>query len=189
MMKTMIYILTILVGTVPAVRAEIKNYTLQNQKFSMNLPQQWTAVEDFAGSPLVFFGPENNKGPRTVVTIAPTGEEDSKHFFAEMKKNVAGYKVGREDWLKGNFGESISYDKYKEEKWSGIETAHLLGYHYEIPSGKFYERSIYILCGGNKLFYIKSLVPEQFEVTHNPLVDEAIKSLKCEKTTAKTARN
>ena len=188
-MKTTMLVLMVLIGTSSVTKAEVKNYSMQNQKFSMEVPAGWNAVEDFAGSPLVFFGPENKEGPRSVVTIAPTGQEDTKHFFSGMKKNVAGYKVGREDWLKGNFGESLSYDKYKEEKWNGVENAHLLGYHYEIPSGKFYERSVYILCGGNKLFYIKSLVPEQFESTHNTLVEQSIKSLKCEKTSVKTARN
>lgn len=188
MNKTLL-ILTIFLWNIPLTKAEVKSYSMENQKFSISLPEQWTAIEDFAGSPLVFFGPENKEGPRTVVTISPTGLEDTKHFFEGMKKNVAGYKVGREDWLKGTFGESIDYDQYKEVKWSGIEKAHLLGYHYEIPSGKFYERSVYILCSGNKLFYIKSLVPEQFETTHNTLVDHTIKSLKCEKTAVKTASN
>jgi hypothetical protein len=186
-MKTTLVLLSLLITT--SSNAEVKNYSMQNQKFQLELPSGWNDVEDFAGSPLVFFGPENQDVPRSVITIAPTGEEDKNHFFSEMKKNVAEYKIGREDWLKGSFGESISYDKYKEEKWSGIERAHLLGYHYELPSGKFYERSSYILCGGNKLFYIKSLVPEQFESTHNALVEQTIKSLKCEKSPIKTAKN
>lgn len=188
-MKKIMLILPFFIGFANPANAEIKNYSMVNQKFSMELPDGWKDVEDFAGSPLVFFGPENKEGPRTVVTIAPTGEEDSKKFFAGMKKNSGGYKAGREEWLKGVFGESISYDEYKEEKWNGIEKAHLLGYHYELPSGKFYERSVYILCGGNKLFYIKSLVPENFENTHNDLVEKTIKSLKCEKTPVKTASN
>lgn len=188
-MKTTILVLSILIGTSSIAKAEVKSYSLQNQKFSISVPNGWKDVEDFAGAPLVLFGPENKEGPRTVVSLSPTGQEDTKNFFAGMKKNVAGYKVGREDWLKGNFGESISYDPYKEEKWSGVETAHELGYHYEITAGKFYERSVYILCGGNKLFHIKSLVPEQFESTHNTLVEQTIKSLKCEKAPMKTAKN
>ncbi len=188
-MKTTLLVLSILIGTMATVKAETKSYFIQIQKFSMELPDGWKEVEDFAGSPLVFFGPENKEGPRTVITIVPTGQEDTKNFFNGMKKNTNHYKTGREDWLKGNFGESISYDPYKEEKWNGIEKAHLLGYHYELPSGKFYERSVYALCGGNKVFYIKSLVPEQFESAHNHLVEQAIKSLKCEKTPTKTAKN
>ena len=186
-MKTTIVLLTLLFTS--NSNAELKNYSMQNQKFQIDLPSGWNDVEDFAGSPLVFFGPENLDGPRTVVMISPTGEEDKNHFFNEMKKNVAEFKNGREDWLKGSFGESISYDKYKEEKWNGVEKAHLLGFHYELPSGKFYERSSYILCGGNKLLYTKSLVPEQFESSHNSLVEQTIKSLKCEKTPLKTAKN
>lgn len=187
MMKNTIVLMILLMGTNSF--GAVKNYTIENDKFSIDVPTGWTDVEDFAGSPLVFFGPENKDGPRTVVTIAPTGQEDTNHFFKGMKKNSSLYKEGREDWLKGNFGESISYDPYKEEKWNGIERAHLLGYHYELPSGKFYERSAYIICGGNKLFYIKSLVPEQFESTHNTLVEQSIKSLKCENSAVKTARN
>ncbi len=99
------------------------------------------------------------------------------------------YRVGRENWLKESFGEAINFDQYKEEKWNGVEKAQAFGYHYELPSGKFYERSVYILCAGNKLFYVKSLVPEEFESTHNPLVEQTIKSLKCEKSAVKTARN
>ena len=188
MMKTTILVLTILIGSLNPAKAEVKNYSIENQKFSMEVPTGWKAVENFAGSPLVFFGPENKEGPRTVVLISPTGKEDTKSFFSGMKKHSDQYKIGREDWLKGNFGESISYDQYKEEKWSGVENAHLFGYHYDLPNGKFYERSAYILCGGNKVFYIKSLVPEQFETSHNSLVESAIKSLKCEKSAVKTVQ-
>ncbi len=178
-MKTILSILLVICGA--KAFGESKNYNIQNQKITIDVPTGWKDVEDFAGSPLTFFGPENKDGPRTVVTISPTGQEDKNHFFADMKKNIAGYKVGREDWLKGNFGTSISYDKYKEEKWTGIEVAREFGYHYELPSGKFYERSVYVMCGGNKLVYIKSLVPEQFESTHNSLVEKSIKSLGCAK--------
>lgn len=188
-MKTTLLVLSLFIGIISAARAEIKNYSLVNQKFSMELPKGWLDAENFAGSPLVFFGPENKEGPRTVVMISPTGKKDSKNEYGNLKKMASIYKNGREDWLKGAFGEVISFDTFKEEKWAGIENAQAFGYHYELPSGKFYERSIYIHCDGNKLFYIKSLVPEQFESEHNPLVESAIKSLKCEKTPVKTASN
>lgn len=185
-MKTALLILAVLTGNPGAAQAEVKNYLIENQKFSMDVPSGWRDAENIAGSPLVFFGPESVDGPRSIVLVSPTGKEDSKKFFKGMKANAAEYKKGREEWLKGNLGESISYDPYQEEKWPGIEKAYAFGYSYDIPSGKFHERSVYILCGGNKVFYIKSLVPEEFQSDHRPLVEQTIKSLKCEKT-VKTA--
>jgi len=192
-MKTMMITLAMMASFPLFANAETKSYNIENQKFSMDVPSGWKDYKGLAGSPLTFFGPENPDGPRTVVLVSPTGKEDTqnfvKGFFAGMKSPATEYKKGREDWLKGSFGEAISFDPYKEDKWAGIEKAYFFGYNYEVPSGKFYERSVYITCGGNKVFYIKSLVPEQFQGDHNSLVEQTIKSLKCEKTPVKTASN
>jgi len=188
-MKNTILILSILIGNINASMAEVKNYSLQKQSFSIEVPEGWKDAENFIGTPLVLFGPENKDGPRSVITFYPTSQEDKKHFLDGAKKSFGLYKTERENWLKGNFGEAISFDSYKEDKWVGVEKARHFGYQYEIPAGKFFERGIYITCAGNKVFYIKSIVPEQFASTDNALVDQTIKSLKCEKTPMKTAKN
>ena len=189
MMKSIMITLSLMTSFSGLAMAETKTYSIENQKFSMDVPAGWRDYKDLAGSPLTFFGPESSDGPRTVVLIAPTGKEDKKNFFSAVKTHSDEYKKGRENWLKGSLGEAISFDPSKEEKWAGIERALEFGYNYEVPSGKFYERSVYILCGGNKVFYIKSLVPEAFQNDHNPLIEQTIKSLKCEKTSVKTASN
>ena len=166
--------------------ATAQNYELQNQKFSVDLQDGWKGVENIAGNPLVIFGPENKEsGNRTVMLFTPTGVEDSKNFFSGAKGNSEKYKDGREDWLKENEGKALSYDPYQEEKWTGVEKAHFFGFHYELDTGNFYERSVYLLCGGNKIFHVKSLVAAEDETKHNAIVDQTIKSLKCEKTAQK----
>lgn len=185
-MKTTILFVTLFLASTS--QAEVKNYDLGNQKFSLNVPSDWKQVEDFMGAPLALFGPQQKDGPRAVMMLTPTGEVDKKGFFKHPPKDIVTYKTGREDWLKGVYGESLSYDKFKQEKWNGIESSAQLGYHYDIPQGKFYERSIYITCSGNKIFHIKSLVPSTIEKQYNSIVENTVKSLKCEPVAVKTAQ-
>jgi len=188
MMKTTL-VLTLLFSALSS-QAATKNYFMQNQKFSIDVPNGWREVNDFLGTPLALFGPEQpNDEPRIVMLVAPTGLEDTKNFLKHPPKDISTYKAGREAWLEETYGSSKSYDKFKQEKWAGIENSNQLGYHYENANGSFYERSIYITCAGNKIFYIKSLVPEKLEKTANSVVQNTIKSLKCNANDVKTAKN
>ena len=187
-MKTTLLTLGLMIGFQTLAQAEVKSYFMENQKFSVNVPANWKEATNFLGSPLAFFGPEQKDAPRVVMLFNPTGAEDKKGFFKHPPKDISTYKVGREEWLADNLGESISYDKFKQEKWQGIESSSQLGYHYDLASGQFYERSVYVTCAGNKIFYIKTLVPTALEKDSNSIVEQTIKSLKCEKTDVKTAQ-
>ena len=175
--------------------AEIKNFNINQQAFSILIPEGWTSAENFAGTPLALFGPEVKTGPRSVVLLAPTGATDTKNILnaKDFKKNAKEYKTGREEWLKGILGESIMFDSFVESKWEGIEAAYIFGYRYSLPSGHFYEKMSYILCSGKKVFYVKALIPEDFDPyfnkklsssdknDHVSIFEKLLKSIRCEK--------
>jgi hypothetical protein len=163
----------------------VKSFKVGNDQFKVDVPQGWQTPIDFYGFPVSLMGPENAEKHRTFIGIIPSGEADTDHVFDSGNKDVKGYISGREKWLEQFNGKSISYDPYQKTNWEGIEEAHVLGYHYELPTGKFYERSLYILCSGRRLYHVKSLVLSPYEKTDNAIVENTIRSLKCEKITAK----
>jgi len=171
-----------LVGINAPAHAEIHHYDLENQKFSVNLPASWQEVKGMYGFPLVLLGPDNDEGHRTTIAITPTGKTDDADIFNQGNvEDITPYRQGREQWLSKYNGKSISYDDYRKIRWDGIEEAHALGYHYELPTGKFYERSLYLYCDGKKVVHIKSLVLGKYEARDDALVDRTIQSLKCTK--------
>jgi len=159
--------------------AAVKKFEVGADHFSINVPEGWQSPRDFYGFPVSLIGPDNKEGHRTVIGITPAGASDKEHAFDRGDTDIKAYMSGREAWLDQFEGKSISYDSYQKTKWAGIEEAHTLGYHYELPTGKFYERSLFVLCNGRRLIHIKSLVLSQYESTHNKIVDETLKSLKC----------
>jgi hypothetical protein len=168
--------------------AAVKEFKIADDRFTVDVPKDWQSPVDFYGFPVSLIGPDTIEGRRTVIGITPAGGSDDEKVFDQGDKDIKAYMAGREAWLEQYDGKSISYDSYQKIKWEGIEEAHTLGYHYSLPTGKFYERSIFILCNGRRLFHVKTLVHGDHEKTDNRIVDETLKSLKCLKTASKQTR-
>ena len=179
---------TIILAFSTLAQASVKNFTVGDDQFTINVPNGWQTPKDFYGFPVSLIGPDNKEGHRTVIGIIPSGAADTEKVFDQGDKDIKSYISGREAWLEKFEGKSISYDSYQKTKWPGVEEAHTLGYHYELPTGKFYERSIFVLCNGRRLYHLKSITHSEYEKTDNKIVDETIKTLKCEKTVASATK-
>jgi hypothetical protein len=167
--------------------AHAEKYTVGEDRFTVNVPKGWTVSKDFFGFPVVMVGPDNAEGQRTVVGITPVGMNDTDRVFEKSDKDVSVYVEGRKKWLANYSGKADSFDPYEKTSWKGIEEAHTLGYHYELPNGKFYERSVFALCNGRRVYHVKTLVYSKYENTDNAIVDQTLKSIQCEKTEIKSA--
>ena len=154
-------------------------FILGEDRFEIEVPASWQSPKDFYGFPLSLIGPETPEGRRTVIGITPAGAADEEKVFDQGDKALKSYMAGREAWLEQYDGKSISFDPYRKTSWPGIEEAHTLGYHYELPTGTFYERSLFILCNGRRLLHIKTLVTAQREKTDQKIVDDTLRTLKC----------
>ena len=168
-------------------QAAVQEFKIGDDRFSIDVPKSWQSPKDFYGFPVSLIGPETPAGRRTVIGITPAGASDDEKVFDQGDKDLKAYIAGREAWLEQFDGKSISFDPYQKTKWNGIEEAHTLGYHYELPTGKFYERSLFVLCNGRRLIHIKTLVPTDQEKTDNRVVDDTLKSMKCLSSTAPKA--
>ncbi|NDF15958.1 hypothetical protein EB061_11665, partial [bacterium] len=176
--------------TIPlSAQAAVKEFKIGDDRFTVDVPKNWQTPLDFYGFPVTLIGPETPEGRRTVIGITPAGASDDEKVFDQGDKDLKAYIAGREAWLEQFDGKSISFDSYQKTRWEGIEEAHTLGYHYELPTGKFYERSLFVLCNGRRLYHVKTLVHSDHEKTDNRMVDDTLKTLKCVKTaSAKTEK-
>ncbi len=186
--RTLLFVAAIAVSTTDQAIAAIKEFKIGDDRFTIDVPKDWQSPLDFYGFPVSLIGPDTPEGRRTVIGITPAGASDDEKVFDQGDKDIKAYIAGREAWLEQFDGKSISYDSYQKTKWEGIEEAHTLGYHYSLPTGKFYERSLFVLCNGRRLYHIKSLVPADQEKTDNRIVDETLKTLKCAKAVAQKSR-
>ena len=159
--------------------AAIEDFKVKGDQFKIEVPAGWQTANDFYGIPVTLLGPDNEEKKRTVIGITPVGYADTARAFDKGDPDVKAYMSGREEWLKTFDGKAISYDPYQKITWPGIEEAHALGYHYELPSGKFYERSLFVFCGGRRLYHIKTITHSNHENTDNALVDKTLKTLSC----------
>jgi hypothetical protein len=188
LLKTLLFAYVFAIFPITEADAAIKEFKIGEDRFTIDVPKDWQSPLDFYGFPVSLIGPDTAEGRRTVIGITPAGASDDEKVFDQGDKDIKAYIAGREAWLEQFDGKSISYDSYQKTKWEGIEEAHTLGYHYSLPTGKFYERSIFILCNGRRLYHVKSLVPTDQEKTDNKIVDETLKTLKCTKTVAQKSR-
>jgi hypothetical protein len=186
--RTLLFAAVIALYPTDRARAAIKDFKVGEDRFTLDVPKDWQSPLDFYGIPVSLIGPDTPEGRRTVIGITPAGASDDEKVFDQGDKDIKAYIAGREAWLERFDGKSISYDSYQKTKWEGIEEAHTLGYHYSLPTGKFYERSLFVLCGGRRLYHVKSLVPSEQEKTDNRIVDETLKTLKCTKVVAQKTR-
>jgi len=186
--RTLLFAATVALYSADGANAAIKEFKIGDDRFTIDVPKDWQSPLDFYGFPVSLIGPDTNEGRRTVIGITPAGASDDEKVFDQGDKDIKAYIAGREAWLEQYDGKSISFDSYQKTKWEGIEEAHTLGYHYSLPTGKFYERSLFVLCNGRRLYHIKALVPSEQEKTDNRIVDETMKTLKCTKTVAQKAR-
>ncbi len=186
--RTILFAAVISIYPTDWARAAIKEFKIGEDRFTIDVPKDWQSPLDFYGFPVSLIGPDTPEGRRTVIGITPAGASDDEKVFDQGDKDIKSYIAGREAWLEQFEGKSISYDSYQKTKWEGIEEAHTLGYHYSLPTGKFYERSLFILCNGRRLYHVKTLVPGDQEKTDNRIVEETLKTLKCSKTVAQKSR-
>lgn len=177
-MRAILFVLVLTTCINQSAFASPQKFKVGDDEFTIDVPKGWQVQRDFF-FPVGLVSPDNKEDQRTVIGITPAGAADDQGVFENANKDLKPFIEGREEWLANNDGKSISYDPYEKMKWKGIEAAHVLGYRYELPSGKFYSRSFYILCNGARFIHFKTLVHEKLENEHNALFDRTIKSFQC----------
>jgi hypothetical protein len=164
--------------------AEREKFKVGDDEFSLDVPKGWKVQRDFF-FPVSIVSPENPEQQRTVLGITPSGEKDEKNIFENANKDITPFKQGREDWLASVEGKSISYDPYERLTWKGIEAAHVLGYRYELPDGRFYSQSYYILCNGRRFIHFKTLIAEKQESNDLKVLNQTIRTFQCDSSNKK----
>lgn len=162
----------------PCIAQAAQSFQLKDAKVRIEVPQGWQEARDLYGMPLMLLGPEA-AGGRPVISVTPTGLGKSQLDAQSLVQDEAGFRQGREAWLKKMNGKAIAYSKYRALKWEGIEQAHAIGYRYEIGGVEHVEYSYFVLCKG-QFHHVKTLVRAGHEDAYRATVDQIVKSFGCE---------
>jgi hypothetical protein len=150
---------------------------LKHGQVRVKLPEQWQAMKDMLGMPLVVVGPMKESG-RPTITITPTNIHDIGFKKELMQKDYPAYREGRLSWLKDMGGESVGIFPYQMEKWPHIPEVHHYGHSYVLNNIHYVEHSYYFTCE-KQIYHVKSLYRAEEFKGEEAKIESVAKSFEC----------
>jgi hypothetical protein len=173
----------------------IQHIKLRTAKITVAIPKNWEAIKDMWGLPLSIYSPDHQSGDpslaedytakRSVLTVIPTGAKN----VTLSEKNLAPeahlhFEARKKDLEKqgatviSNLPYSYTPLTTKPIKGSPLGI-HRIGVRFKSGDSDFHEISNYLVCD-YQIFMLKALIPDESFATDNPLIENIVKSFKCE---------
>ena len=165
-----------------AAALAVNSFQIDGVDFSMDLPGQWRAEENFMGAPLMVLGPFAD-GKRPIVIVVPT-TIPAKTLTAEVfQQGQATISETRMAWLSKRRGLSLGEFPGETLTPTSGTLFHTTGHRYVVGTETgmnetFEQRTYHAVCGG-KYFYISTLVHEKQFGTYIEPVKQIAESLRC----------
>ncbi len=156
--------------------AKTQDFTVEKDHFKVEVPDTWIVPKYSLGAPVALVSKMGKSDRRSVVQIVPYGIKDDENKLKKFEKDPEDYVEQKENWLESVRAESLSYDDYAEEKING-NTLYSIGVTYHGLDGVFHERQYYISTASHKIFYVKTLIPDDLEKTDNQVSEKIVRSI------------
>jgi hypothetical protein len=166
------------------LRAETKS-DLKQRTFAVNqktvkfkglIPEGWEALVDVYNTPLTLVSKMGSQDSRSVIQIIPYGVKDHDDSLLKFKKDPEEFYSQKESWLEMMDGESISYEPFEESLADGM-AIFSIGIKYKNDLGHFLDKSFYLSSKKKEIFFVKAIIPLDFEKEHSGELDRVVRSL------------
>ena len=158
--------------------ADIKTFSVNKKTSTVKtwLPKGWEPLIDVYNTPLALLSKKGAQDKRTVIQIVPYGIKDSEDNLLKFKKDPEEFYAQKEDWLESMDGETISYEPFEEIIKDGTIT-YSIGIKYKNDLGRFLDKTYYLSSKSKGIFYVKAVIPLDFEEQHTSEVNRVISSI------------
>ncbi|MDD0852630.1 hypothetical protein HBN50_05955 [Halobacteriovorax sp. GB3] len=140
-------------------------------------PNEWQYAESFLNAPLMIWGPDTGS-KRVVLSIYNTKQDakdiSKKNFWGDYDK----YKSIKENWLKKNSGELISFYPFEIKKITKNGKSATMGLTYRKDDLVFHEMNYFFACN-DKMYTASTLVTDYLLKKYGRDLKEVLSSIEC----------
>jgi hypothetical protein len=156
----------------------LKSFSVNGKTLSVKtwVPEKWEALVDVFNTPLALVSKKGTQDSRSVIQIVPYGVKDRDEVFLKFKKDPEEFFSQKEKWLETMDGEAISYEPFEETVRDGV-AIYSVGIKYKNDLGHFLDKSYYLSSKNKEIFFVKAVIPLDFEKEHSDELDRVIRSL------------